>query len=169
MPLLQPANNEVYTNPRNDAHLRAVLDALRRQAGPGASLLATIADVVSPHDATFVSTTAAGAPVYLSAADTVDLADASALSTAKVIGLAYAAASAGGAGTLVSEGIVSVANWTSVIGAASLTAGAEYYLSETTGQLTTTAPTTAGACVVRVGIALSTTDFLVAIRVVVQL
>jgi len=50
-------------------------------------------------------------------------------------------------------------------GLSGLTAGSVYYLSQTTaGAMTTTAPSTVGQYVVRLGIAISTTEFLIRIE-----
>ena len=102
--------------------------------------------------------------VYVSGANTVDLAQANALATADVLGLvadvSIAAASAGG---IITDGKITAttAQWDVVTGqVGGLTAGAKYYVSPTTaGGLTTTAPTADGEVVAPVGQALSTTEF----------
>jgi hypothetical protein len=106
-----------------------------------------------------------GQPVYVSAAGAVDLAQANASGTAKVAGLVGAASvAAGAAGAMQYGGVVTLADWTQVIGAATLTAGAAYFLSAATaGQLTATAPDSTGQYVTRVGKALSTTELLIEI------
>ena len=75
-------------------------------------------------------------------------ADASAYATARVIGIAPAAISDTATGTILLHGFIrdDTYNWTT---------GATLYLSETAGALTETAPTTDGAFVQAVGIALS--------------
>ena len=75
-------------------------------------------------------------------------ADASAYATARVIGIAPAAISDTATGTILLHGFIrdDTYNWTT---------GATLYLSETAGALTATAPTTDGAFVQAVGIALS--------------
>ncbi len=87
--------------------------------------------------------------VYVSAADTVLIADANAESTSRVIGFAVASASAAASVTIRSKGVLT--------GFTGLTAGARYYLSETTGGITATPPTTASANIIMVGYAKSTT------------
>ncbi len=87
--------------------------------------------------------------VYVSAADTVLKADASAESTARVIGCAQAAITAAASGLIQSEGLIT--------GFTGLTAGARQYLSETAGEMTETPPTAANAVVFQVGFAKSTT------------
>ena len=75
-------------------------------------------------------------------------ADASAYATARAIGIAPAAISDTATGTILLKGFIrdDTYNWTT---------GATLYLSETAGALTATAPTTDGAFVQAVGIALS--------------
>jgi hypothetical protein len=111
-----------------------------------------------------------GQPVYVSAADTVDLGDASATATATpTIGLVFDTSIASAAsGNIITHGRITNADWTTATGGVTLTAGATYYLSETTGQITATAPVTVGSWVVPVGIALSTTDLLVNVGLPIQ-
>ena len=75
-------------------------------------------------------------------------ADASAIATARVIGIAPAAISDTATGTILLQGFIRDDTWT-------WTTGSPLYLSETAGAMTHTAPTTDGAFVVVVGIALS--------------
>lgn len=107
-----------------------------------------------------------GQPVYVDGAGSVDLAQANASGTAKVAGLVEAASIASAAsGAIKYGGVLSSADWTSVIGSTNLTPGARYYLSAANpGELTATAPDTTGHFVVGVGVALSTTELLVEIE-----
>jgi hypothetical protein len=98
-----------------------------------------------------------GQPVYVSAADTVNLADADALNTSHVLGLAVTDATANSAVLVYSDGKVERSDWTAIVGTANLVAGAVYYLSTTAGQLTTTPPTGDGDHVVRCGVAINAT------------
>lgn len=100
-----------------------------------------------------------GMPVYISAADSVDLAVASGVTTTYAIGLVEdASIDASVTGFVLTDGVLTSADWTTVTGAATLTAGSTYFLDPVTpGMLTTTAPTTAGQFVVRIGTAVSTT------------
>jgi hypothetical protein len=75
-------------------------------------------------------------------------ADASAYATARVIGIAPAAISDTATGTVLLQGFVRDNTW-------AWTAGSTLYLSETAGAMTHTAPTTDGAFVNVVGVALS--------------
>ena len=78
----------------------------------------------------------------------VVVADASAVATARAIGIAPAAISNAATGTVLLQGFIRDTSW-------SWTTGGVLYLSETAGVLTHTAPTTDGAFVQIVGIALS--------------
>jgi len=107
-----------------------------------------------------------GAPVYVSAADTVKRAKADAASTAAVVGLAYeASTSASSLGLIKPDGVLkaTTTQWDAVTGGSGgLTAGSLYYLdAATAGKLTTTSPSTAGQYVVKVGRALSSTELMV--------
>ena len=106
-----------------------------------------------------------GQPVYILGADTVDLALADAKATSGVIGLVSdASIDSAAVGTILTDGILTSTDWTAVVGAATLTAGSVYFLSDTVaGTLTTTAPTTTGSFVTRVGTAISTTTLEVTI------
>ena len=75
-------------------------------------------------------------------------ADASAAATSRVIGIAPAAISDTATGTVLLQGFVRDDTWT-------WTTGGALYLSETAGAMTHTAPTTDGAFVQVVGVALS--------------
>ncbi len=89
--------------------------------------------------------------VYISANDTVLKADASGIATSRVIGISSGAISAAGTGPIVTEGLLTGVStgWT---------AGGPVFLSETTGLLTQTAPTTSAAVILQVGIAKNATD-----------
>jgi len=90
--------------------------------------------------------------VYLSAADTVDQADANDASKQPLIGIVD---SKPGALTAI------VTFYGVVTGFVGLTPGATYYLSETLGQITTTAPVNPGSIVQRVGFAKNATTLIV--------
>lgn len=90
----------------------------------------------------------AGEVVYISAANTVSLADADSDAASAVIGIASATVLSAASVPVIMHGIAP---------ATGLTAGARYYLSTTAGALTNTAPTGAGNNVVQVGIAKSAT------------
>ena len=106
-----------------------------------------------------------GQPVYIQGANTVDLALADAKDTSGVIGLVSdASIDSSAVGTILTDGILTSTDWMAVVGAATLTVGSVYFLSDVdAGMLTTTAPTTTGSFVTRVGTAISTTTLEVTI------
>lgn len=109
-----------------------------------------------------------GSPVYTTANDTVDLADADNVAKVNVIGFVKDISIASTAiGDIQTDGIITatIAQWDAIspeIGG--LIAGAIYYLSDTAGEITRVSPTTTGWSIVRLGIALSTTDFKIEIQ-----
>ena len=106
-----------------------------------------------------------GQPVYVDGAGTVDLAQASTSTAAKVIGLVNdASVASAGSGVIITDGVLTSSDWTAVIGATDLTAGSVYFLDgATAGKLTTTPVTVTGNTLIRVGTALSTTEFEISI------
>ena len=132
---------------------------IRRLIGRIAERLRVLDEHAGNEIATFDSNTLVGQPLYAKASGNVDLADASAISTAEIVGLAYEDASATEDKRYTPDGRITLDDWTNVVGSTNLTPGAVYFLSATAGQLTTTAPTVVGEIVVRVGKALSTTTF----------
>ncbi len=126
------------------------------QAGDTLDATVSTPDVVSLTNANSAAITI-GQPVYSSAANNVDLASSAAASSARVIGLVVdASIAAAAAGTIQTNGVFTSSDWTSVIGATTLTSGAVYYLSATAGLLTATAPTT--GYITEVAQAISTTE-----------
>ena len=110
-----------------------------------------------------------GMAVYVSANDTVDLAQANAAGTKNVFGLVADANIANGAnGAIMRDGIVESANWTAVTGGATLIAGAAYYLDvANAGGLTVTPPTT--GYVAKVGQGVSGTELEIEVESTVKL
>ena len=109
-----------------------------------------------------------GAPVYSPSAGNFDKAEANAGTTVEVIGLvADTSITNGTSGNVQTSGVVSATTgqWDTVAGTSGgLTAGTVYYLDPATaGKLTSTAPSTVGQYIVRVGKALSTTQLELAI------
>lgn len=103
-----------------------------------------------------------GTPSYISAADTVKRAVASAAATALVSGLVFdPTVAAAAAGNLADSGTIvgTTAQWDAVTGqTGGLTFNSLYFLDPVTpGKLTTTPPTTVGQCNVLVGQAFSST------------
>lgn len=91
------------------------------------------------------------APVYISAADTVSMGDASTLSTSKIFAIAPAAISASASGEVQENGVIPGA----LTGA---TPGQQYWLSTTAGQIQTSRPSNTGEVVFLVGYAKNSTD-----------
>lgn len=115
-----------------------------------------------------------GNAVYISAAATVDLAKADASATKEAIGLVKdTSINADATGSILTDGVLTATTtqWDAVAGTTGgLTAGATYYLDpDTAGLLTETAPTTVGDYVVKMGVAVSTTDLKLDIEISVLL
>jgi len=108
---------------------------------------------VLPCTAIFDSATVEGQPVYVVSDTNVDLA----INTTQpyVIGLAFADVPAAASGQYITEGTITKADWTTVVGTVSLTPGAVYYLDSVAGKLTSTPTTTVGQHVVAVARAAS--------------
>lgn len=105
-----------------------------------------------------------GAPVYSSANNSVDKAQANAAGTSRVLGLVRdTSIGAAATGAIQTNGVLTATTgqWDAVFGTTGgLTVNTRYYLSATTAGLgTATAPTTTGQYVTLLGTALSTTDF----------
>lgn len=132
------------------------------QAGDTLDAVVTEVDVVQLTNNN-ASAIVIGAPVYCESAGQVDLAKADASATVQALGLVKdTSITASASGNIQTDGVLAATTvqWDAVAGTTGgLTAGAIYYLSAATaGELTETAPTTGGQFVVRVGIALSTTE-----------
>jgi hypothetical protein len=115
-----------------------------------------------------------GTPVYSSGAGEVDKAQADAVATVEVLGLAQPVSTAASAsGNIQTDGVLSAttAQWDAVAGTTGgLAAGTVYYLDpDTAGKITPTAPTTAGDFVVRIGKAISTTELEISISQPIKL
>lgn len=96
-----------------------------------------------------------GQAVYISGDGQIKLASNDADATRAVAGLVVSSSiAADAAGLVQAEETLSMDDWTSVTGAAALTAGAQYYLG-TAGGLTATAPSGSGKHIVMVGRAVS--------------
>ena len=109
-----------------------------------------------------------GQPVYSSAADTVDLADASAVGSAKPIGLVQAdSIAASSTGAIQLDGVLNSSDWTAVVGSTTLTSGATYFLDITAGKMTSTAPTS--GYITEIGVAISTTELAIDIKAPIKL
>jgi len=125
------------------------------------------------YTATFATATDAGSPIYTSAPSTVSQARANAAGTVEVVGLSAAAVGSGATGPVKTNGVLTLtdAEWQARNeGGSSLVAGTVYYLSiATAGKITTTPPTGVGEYLVKIGTALSVTDFLIEVGPVILL
>jgi len=131
-------------------------------------------DVVSLENDTGAAALVIGAPVYCKSAGKVDNAQADAVATVEVIGLvAVASIAYQASGNIQTDGVLTATTgqWDAITGdTGGLTFNDVYYLDpDTAGMLTTTAPTTTGDFVVRVGKAISTTDMEILILNAVKL
>ena len=100
-----------------------------------------------------------GAPAYIVSNNTANLASATGLVKSRTVGLITQAASVDDNTFVQTDGDVTLADWTAVIGGAFLTPGSVYFLSTTDGQMSTTPPTGDGDVVVTMGVAVTTTKF----------
>ena len=104
----------------------------------------------------------AGNVVFSSGADAVNKAQANAIGTKDVLGLALTAVAAAASGIVQTNGIVALttAQWDAIAGTTGgLTFNTRYFLSPAQpGLMTATVPTTVGQYVAEIGRALSTTE-----------
>jgi hypothetical protein len=99
-----------------------------------------------------------GQPIYIDlGTQHAKLGIATALVSSLVAGLVVTAGNPGDTISVATSNLI-LANWTAVIGAASLSIGNVYYLSVVAGQLSTVAPSVIGQCVTLVGVAVSATE-----------
>lgn len=109
------------------------------------------------------STIPVNSAVYIKSDGTLGLADASNLSTVEgMIGFAYAAIPDSTSGEILTFGKAMV------IPDAPLSVGQIVFLSETAGQVTSTAPVTVGSWVQEVGIAVSTNEVIIGLDLIIQ-
>lgn len=132
------------------------------QAGDTLNASTTEVDVVAKTNDN-AGAVVIGAPVYQKSNGNVDKARANAQGTVQVVGLvADVSIAAAGSGNIQTDGVLvaTTGQWDAVTGGSGgLTPGSPYYVDAgTAGMLTATAPATASQFVVRVGLALSTTD-----------
>ncbi len=113
---------------------------------------------------------AAGQPLCVKTTGHVELAQADLAGAVHVAGLATVAAEPGHVARYISEGSVTLQDWTAVAGAALLAAGSNYFLAAgAPGRITAIAPTAGGSYVVRIGRAVSTTTFDIEIELPIRL
>jgi hypothetical protein len=108
-----------------------------------------------------------GQPVFASAAGEIDLADADTDAASKVIGLTKEAIADASTGLVCTDGSVTLTTgeWDAAAGTVGgLAFGAQYFLSDTAGAVTATAPSASPKRVVKVLIGLSTVIGLIQIH-----
>lgn len=117
---------------------------------------------------------AIGTPVFIAAAGQVDAARANAIGTTEVLGLvADASINPAASGAIQTDGVLTATTgqWDTITGdTGGLTPGSTYFLSPSAaGQLTKTAPSATGQYAVRIGRAISTTEFEISIQPPIRL
>lgn len=114
-----------------------------------------------------------GASSYIDSANTIKYANADSIDTKDAIGLCTEEIAISGSGVVQVDGllILTTAQWDIATGdTGGLTPGAVYFLSDVTiGRITKTATTTTGHYIVKMGIAVSTTDFEIMIGTPIKL
>jgi len=142
----------------------------RLQAGDTISGVAATADDISLVNGSG-ATLDPGAPVYVNVSGQVLPGRANAVGTVNVIGLMAASTASSASGTVRKDGTLTLTTgqWDTVAGTTGgLTPGTEYWLSAATaGRITSTVPTT--GFVLRIGIALSSTDLEIILNQWIQL
>ncbi len=138
-------NEAQVTATVNDAAVNVTFPGTQGPAGPAGSQ--TLLNVVTDD------TVVPGQAVYFKpTTGRLGLSRADADATARVDGIVTVGASPTFTATVLVSGTHTLADWTAVIGSATLTPGAVYFLSETTaGGLTTTPPSSAGESITKVG------------------
>ena len=123
---------------------------------PVEPMLPVMSEMLDYHEAEAASIIKVGYPLYLTTGGLVEPAKADASATVQVVGIAMAATTPGDDCPYITEGRVERTDWTEVAGTPLLSTGASYFLDPfVAGRITTTAPTTSGHYVVRVGRAVS--------------
>jgi hypothetical protein len=126
-------------------------------------------DTGSQHSAEAGAIIKIGYPLYLSGG-LVYPAQSNAAGTTQVVGVSINDVAAGISCSYITEGSITRSNWTDIAGTVGLSSGATYFLDPTTaGRITTTAPTTAGQYVVRIGRAVNATTLDVEIELPILL
>jgi hypothetical protein len=153
-----------------------IVDGLVQQLQPGDTLVTTTAinNTRSAANGEPLAPLVIGSPVYVAAVDTCRQAKGDAYFSSKVIGLWYEFSTPiAQFGSFASSGILvaTTTQWNAISGSTNgLITGARYYLdTANAGRITSTVPSTSGLFIVPLGIALSTTEFEIAIQPSIQL
>lgn len=130
---------------------------------------------VSAFDSTELENTSGsdvviGSVVYSNGPGTFDLAEATALASAKAIGLCRESITANASGTIQTGGVLTLTEdqWDIITGDSGGLEGA-YFLDINAGKLTSSAPTSEGQFVTYIGRTLSSTDLLIEIANTIRL
>jgi hypothetical protein len=117
--------------------------------------------LVNPNfSAVVIEPIVSGSCVYMTASGMIGKAASNSSVFSKVIGLAISDVNQNFAGTITHSGShLDLTDWTAIVGTRYLTPGSYYYLDTVPGRLNVIAPTTPGLYSVRVGQALSPTNF----------
>jgi len=111
----------------------------------------SLVNVTESYDAEAGDDLITGQPVYIDGAGRLQKAESGLIAGAQVAGLMSGDATALGSGDYIPDGSLELADWTAIAGAVNLTMGAIYFLGTTAGTITTTAPTSDGFYVVKIG------------------
>ena len=185
MPTNFPTSLDIFTNPtatdprnsatvphdRQHADANDAIEALEAKLGidgsaDPSSIDYRLANLSSPDFAAENkdgSTVSAGMAVAIHGSGTGFVrADADAIAT-RAVGLLTATTLNAVAGTVRTGDVLTLADWTAATGAPTLAAKADYFLSDTLGLLTTTAPSGIGQIVQRIGYSLSPDSLMIEI------
>ncbi len=139
------------------------------QAGDNLASIPIILELINGEEYSFLP----GGPAYISSANTAKYANADDISSKNIIAFAVAETLAAETGVFQLNGQLTLptADWDAITGeTGGLTPGAIYFLDDVdVARITKTAPTTIGSYVVKVGIAISTTDFEIIIGTPIKL
>ncbi len=141
------------------------------QAGDTLDAVVSEVDVISRTNAN-ASQLPIGTPVYTSVAGSVNAAQANAAGTVEVLGFLKNNVAAAASGIVQTDGILAAttAEWDAITGATGgLTIGAYWLDPDNAGRMVNTAPADAGDYVVRLGKAISTTEFEISIESPIKL
>lgn len=162
------ANREINIDPKTPAQMRGTFSRLRDITHSDGLmtdelwLFREFLRLFTNRSATADSDIPARAAVRVSSEGHIDLADASDIATADVVGLAIDDIPNGGVGDYIAFGVLESFEWT-------LTPGQLYYLSTTAGNLVTTPVDATGNVSVLIGRALSINQLFVNPREIVIL
>jgi hypothetical protein len=125
---------------------------------PNEPILPTMPEAIGYQTAEAGSTIKVGNPLYIAGDGRVYLAQANTAGQSQAVCLSLSDVVPGQACTYITEGYVERLDWTEIAGTVNLTMGATYFLNPSlAGRITSTAPSTVGQYVVRIGRAINAT------------